>query len=252
MMDFTGKQVIVTGANRSIGRCIALKFAELGANVVISYRSDRDGADETLRLLKQYSNIAAAFYADFSEQENVKHFFEEAIQFLGGVDILINNAGMSCRERTFELGAEKMQQVFQINSIAPLYLAQLCAKQMQTAEVRGSIVNISSIAGLMTMSKGIGYAASKAAMNKWTQNMALDLAPDGIRVNAVAPGVIAAGMNQDTATTNPELWRSIHEKIPLGRTGKPEDICAAVLFLASANSAFITGQVLTVDGGHSL
>lgn len=251
-MDFKNKKIIVTGANRSIGQKIALSFAQQGANMVISYRNDPNGAEETVQAVNAMGQNAKAIYADFSKMDNVAIFAEQAIEHLDGVDILINNAGMLCRETFFELSPEKMQQVFQVNAISPLYLSQLCAKSMTERKKEGCIINISSIAGTFTFPKGIGYGSSKAALNKWTKNAALDLAKYGIRVNTVAPGVIEAGMNQDTAISNPELWESHIGSIPLQRPGTPSDIANMVLFLASEKASWITGKVFEVDGGHIL
>ncbi|MCE0721721.1 MULTISPECIES: SDR family NAD(P)-dependent oxidoreductase [Legionella] len=251
-MDFKEKKVIVTGANRSIGQRIAISFAEQGADVVISYRSDAKGAEETVQAIKAMGRNAKAFYADFSKMEHVATFAEQAIEYLGCVDTLVNNAGMLCRETIFELPPEKMQHVFQVNAVSPLYLTQLCAKNMMERENKGCILNISSISGIMTMAKGIGYGASKAALNKWSKHAALDLAQYGIRVNTIAPGVIEAGMNEDTASSNPELWQYYVNNIPLQRPGTPDDIAHMVLFLASEKANWITGKIIAVDGGHVL
>ncbi|MCL9683970.1 SDR family NAD(P)-dependent oxidoreductase [Legionella maioricensis] len=251
-MEFKDKKVIVTGANRSIGRKIAQNFAEQGADLVISYRSDAKGAEETIKAIKDTGRVAEAFYADFSQMEQVAFFAKQAIDYLGHVDILINNAGMLCRETLFELSPEKMQQVFQVNTISPLYLTQICSQNMIENKIAGSIINISSISGNVTMPKGIGYGASKAALNKWTKHAALNLAQYGIRVNVVAPGVIEAGMNEDTAISNPELWEYYISNIPLNRPGKPEDIANFVSFLASKKADWITGKVFEIDGGHAI
>ncbi len=251
-MEFKDKKVIVTGANRSIGQKIAQNFAEQGADVVISYRSDAKGAQETIKTIKDTGQAAEAFHADFTQMEEVALFAKKAIDYLGHVDILINNAGMLCRETLFELSPEKMQQVFQVNTISPLYLTQLCSQNMIDNKIAGSIINISSISGNITMPKGIGYGASKAALNKWTKHAALNLAAYEIRINVVAPGVIEAGMNEDTAENNPELWEYYLSSIPLNRPGKPADIANFVLFLASNKAQWITGKIFEVDGGHAI
>ena len=251
-MPFTNQKVIVTGANRSMGKKMALMFAENGADVVISYHSDPEGAQETLAAIQSTGRKAHAIQADFSNMNHVATFAEKAIAQLGHVDILINNAATNYRETLFECTPEDMQRVFQTNSVSPLYLLQLCAKNMVENNKKGCIINISSIAATTTMPHAIVYAASKAAMNKWTQNAALDTAKHGIRVNTIAPGVIASGMNQDTATNNPALWQKYTQSIPLKRTGTPDDIANMALFLASHKADWITGQVFEVDGGHAL
>lgn len=253
-MKFKGQKVIVTGANRSMGQQMAVDFAKEGADVVISYRSSPEGAAETVDMIKADCGNAIALHADFSRMENVQSFATEALAHLGGVDILINNAGMLCRERLFDLSPEKMQAVFQVNTVSPLYLSQLCAKNMVENKCQGCIINISSVSATTTATngRGVGYAASKAAMNKWTENTALDLADHGIRVNTIAPGVIEAGMNENTVNTDPELWNYYLSKIPLKRTGTPKDIANMALFLASDEGGWITGKIFEVDGGHAL
>lgn len=251
-MKFKDKKVIVTGANRSIGRKIAVDFAAEGADVLISYRSDKAGADETVEMIEARGRRAWSLHADFSTIEHVKDFSRQAIEHLEQIDILINNASMLSRETIFEISPELMQLVFQVNTISPLYLSKLIANHMINTTTKGCIINISSIAATTTMSKSIAYASSKAAMNKWTQNAALNLAERGIRVNAIAPGVIQSGMNQDTATTDPELWRYYQENIPLKRTGTPADIANMALFISSDDASWITGKIFEVDGGHVL
>jgi NAD(P)-dependent dehydrogenase (short-subunit alcohol dehydrogenase family) len=235
-----------------MGRKMAIDFAKEGAGIVISYRSKKEEALETVQIIKSNGGDAIALPADFSTMEDVHSFAITAIAHLGNVDILINNAGMLCRETLFELSPEKMQTVLQVNTISPLYLSQLCAKDMIEKKIKGCILNISSIAATTTMPKGVGYAASKAAMNKWTQNIALNLAEHGIRVNAIAPGVIQSGMNEDTEKSNPELWNYYINNIPLKRPGSSADISNMALFLASDEASWITGKIFEVDGGHVL
>ena len=197
-MSFQNKKLIVTGAGRSIGRQIALSLAEQGADVVISYQSNAQGAQSVVDEMADFGIQAHALQADFSDPQQVEAFAEEAIARLGHVDHLVNNAGLLSRERLFELTPQAFERVMQVNVLAPWQLLQLTAKHMVSQGIRGSIVNVSSIAASLTFPKGMAYAASKAALNKITQSAALDLSEHGIRVIAVAPGVIEAGMNQDT------------------------------------------------------
>lgn len=251
-MKFTGKKAIITGANRSIGRAIAIALAKQGADIVISYRSDETGAIATIKEIQKQGRDATCFYADFSKFENVAAFVENAIACLGQIDILVNNAAMLSREQFFDLSPERMVNVLQVNTVATFYLLQLCAKNMVNNDIKGSIVNISSIAGSSTFPRGIAYASSKAAVNKLTQNSALELAKYGIRVNAISPGVIESGMNEETAQSNPKLWKEYHSKIPLMRAGTPTDISNAALFLLSDNANWVTGKIFEIDGGHVL
>lgn len=250
-MLFKNKKVIVTGAGQSIGRKIAEQFANEGADVLISYRSNESGAQEVVRAIKKLGVRGFSLAADFSQIGATEHFFKAALDLLGSVDILINNAGMLSRETLLTFEAPALQTVYQVNTLAPLILTQHCAQHMIKNNVSGAIVNISSISGKVTMKKGIGYASSKAALNKWTENAAIDLAPYGIRVNAVAPGVVESGMNATTKVDNPDLWQYYEERIPLGKMGAPSDIAPLVLFLASHQANWITGKIFDVDGGHA-
>lgn len=245
-----GKKAIVTGANRSIGQSIALNLGNQGADVVISYHNDQQGAEETVKKLQEKGVKAACFYTDFSEPNAAILFSEKAFNFLNTVDILINNAAMLSREQFFDLSAEKLATVFQVNVISPFSLAQACAKQMRDNKIQGVIINISSIASIGTYSRGCGYAASKAALNKLTKNMSLELGQYGIRVNAIAPGVIEAGMNATTKKEDPKRWSMYLEQIPLHRIGSPSDISHMVSFLVSEEASWITGKIFEVDGGH--
>ena len=251
-MTLLATKAIVTGASGSIGRSMALALAQAGADVVISYRSDQQGADETVDSIKSTGKNAWALQADFSSMQGVDSFAQKALAHLGKVDVLINNAAMLCRETFLELSPATMQQAFQVNTLSPLHLSQICVQNMMSNAIKGCVLNISSIAASATFPHSIGYAATKAAINKWTKNAALDLAQYGIRVNAIAPGVIESGMNEGTAQENPELWQNLLKGIPLGRTGRPKDIANMVLFLISKEAEWITGKVFEVDGGHIL
>ncbi|MCF6766235.1 glucose 1-dehydrogenase [Thiotrichales bacterium 19S3-7] len=251
-MKFKNKKVIITGASKGIGQNLAFSFAKEGAELVMSYCSNKKSAIETVDIINSCGGKSRAFQADFSDVKSVKTFVQKALNQLGNIDIVINNAAMLARENIFELSLDKMQKVFQVNTISPLYLSQLCLENMIKEQNKGCIINISSIAATVTAQHGIGYAASKAAMNKWTKNAALNLAEYGIRVNAIAPGVIKSGMNETTENSNPKLWQYYLSNIPLKRAGMPVDISNMALFLASDEASWITGKIFEVDGGHVL
>lgn len=252
-MDFLNKKVIVTGAARSMGQDMAIAFAKQGADVAISYHHNQTGAEQTVAAIQSAGRRAQAFCADFSDIENVSLFAEQAISFLDGVDILVNNAGVILRGSVLSISHQQLQHAFQINTIAPLFLLQFCAKHMIEHHNSGCAINITSISSCITVPERIGYATSKAAIDKWTRSAASDLAEYGIRVNAVSPGVVGSGMNQDTITTDPTRWAELQRRIPLGRAGVANDITQMVLFLASNQKAsWVTGQVFVVDGGRSI
>ena len=243
-MRLKGKKVIVTGANRSIGKAIALLFAKEGAELVISYRSDKKGAEETVLCIQKASGIAKALHADFSTHDNVEQFYRESINVLGQVDILVNNAAGYNTLGFFELKPQDFEQLLQVTLITPFFLSQLVAKGMIQKQTGGNIINISSISGTRPILNRVAHASGKAALNMLTQTMALELAQHRIRVNAIAPGYTPY---EEGSKTDPAL-----KDIPLRRAGLPSDQASTALFLATEESSWITGQILTVDGGHSI
>jgi len=243
-MRLKDKKIIVTGANRSIGRAIALLFAKEGAEIIISYRSDKKGAEETVHAIKRTNGMATALHADFSTYGGVEQFYLESVHVLGQVDVLVNNAAGYNTLGFFALKPEDFQQLLQVTLLTPFLLSQLVAKGMVQKQTGGNIINISSISGTRPTLNRIAHASGKAALNMLTQSMALELAPYRIRVNAIAPGYTPY---EDSSDPDPAL-----KDIPLGRIGLPKDHASAALFLATEESSWITGQILTVDGGHSV
>lgn len=240
-MKLLGKKAIVTGANRSIGKAIAITFAKEGADVVISYRSDEKGAKETTNAIEQLGRLGIGFFADFSQTEGVRHFFHQALDYLGCVDILVNNAGGYDTSSFLDLDIDKFESVLRISLSAPMLLTQLVAQNMIQEDIKGAIINISSISGNRPFSNRVAHSTAKAGLNMLTQSTALELAQYNIRVNAIAPGA-----------TSYENEVQNDDKIPLKRRGIPIDLALAALYLASEESSWITGQIMTIDGGQSL
>lgn len=243
-MKLKGKKAIVTGANRSIGKAIAELFAKEGAEIIMSYRSDKKGAEETVREIQKNEGIAKALHADFSTYEGIEKFYQESVHVLGRVDILVNNAAGYNTLDFFELKTQDFEQLLQVSLMTPFFLSQLAAKGMVQGQVAGNIINISSISGSRPSLNRVAHASGKAALNMLTQCMALELARHRIRVNAIAPGYTPY---EESSGRDPYV-----EEIPLGRPGEPKDQASAALFLATDESSWITGQILTVDGGHSV
>jgi NAD(P)-dependent dehydrogenase (short-subunit alcohol dehydrogenase family) len=241
-MRLLGKKTIVTGANRSIGKAIALAFAKEGADVVISYRSDQTGALEVADEIKKLGRQAEAIFADFSIASGVDQFFDLAVDFLGEIDVLVNNAAAYNTDSFLDLLAADFEALLKINVTAPMILSQSAARYMISKQVQGSIINISSISGNRPYPNRAALASSKAALNMLTQCTALDLALYRIRVNGIAPG--STPYNEDS--------QAPCSYIPLGRTGKADDHAKVAIFLASDESSWMTGQILSVDGGQSL
>ena len=243
-MRLEGKKVIVTGASRSIGKAITLLFAKEGAELVISYRSDKKGAEETVQYIQKASGTVKALRADFSTHIGVEQFYRESINVLGHVDILVNNAGGYNTLGFFELNLQDFEQLLQVTLMSPFFLSQLVAKGMVQKQTGGNIINISSISGTRPTLNRVAHASGKAALNMLTQTMALELAQHRIRVNAIAPGYTPY---EESSEFDPAL-----KDIPLGRVGLPSDQASTALFLATEESSWMTGQILTVDGGHSI
>jgi NAD(P)-dependent dehydrogenase (short-subunit alcohol dehydrogenase family) len=240
------KKAIITGANRSIGKGIALAFAEQGADVVISYRSDEKGANSVIEIIqKKYGCLGKSLYADFSETSNVECFFESALDFLGDIDILVNNAAGYSTTPFLDLTIEEFERLLKIGLSTSMLLTQLAAKHMIKKEISGTIVNISSISGNRPYTNRVAHSTAKAALNMLTQSTALELAPYNIRVNAIAPGTTP----YDESTIHDH---SVRMSIPLKRAGTPRDVANAAVYLASEDASWITGQILTMDGGQSL
>jgi len=243
-MRLKRKKAIVTGANRSIGKAISLLFAKEGAELVISYRSDKKGAEETVDCIQQAGGNASALYADFSTYEGVEQFYRECVHVLGQVDILVNNAGGYNTLGFFKLTPQDFEQLLQVTLMTPFFLSQLVAKGMVQKQTGGNIINISSISGTRPTLNRVAHASGKAALNMLTQTMALELAQHGIRVNAIAPGYTPY---EESSEFDPAI-----KDIPLGRAGLPTDQASTALFLATEESSWMTGQILTVDGGQSI
>lgn len=242
-MKLLNKKVIVTGANRSIGQAIAMNFAREGADVFLSYRSDEEGARQTVNAIEKIGRQAKAFYADFLKLNEVENFYREAVAFLGSVDILVNNAAGYSTKGFFEVDIDEFEKLLKIGVTAPLLLTQLAAGHMIENGIEGNIINISAISGERPYLNRTAQSTVKAALNMLTKSSALELAQYKIRVNAVSPGV---------TPYEREGSEFLASKIPLKRVGSPEDQAAAVLFLASDESSWMTGQIMTIDGGQSL
>ncbi len=251
-MRLEGKKAIVTGASQSIGQAIAIALAKEGADVAFSFRSNEEGANRTLEAIKKTGRKGLALHADFLEDGQCESFIQSSLDFLGQVDILVNNAGSALRSSIFDISSDDFIRIININAAIPLRLSQLAVKHMVEKKIPGSIINISSIAGLRGIKERLGYCSSKACLNMVTESSALDLAGKKIRVNAIAPGYIAAGMNEERATQRSKEWDEIVKTIPLGRGGTPEDIASTAVFLASDESSWITGTVIALDGGSTV
>lgn len=242
------KTVIVTGASRGIGACIAKEFAKNGYNVVLNYFKSEEKAKEVSKEIESLGARVLLSKADVSDPAQVQTMVEEAIKVFGNVDVLVNNAGISISGLLIDMTNEQIQNLVSTNLVSQIVCAREVAKHMIGCQ-SGRIVNVSSIWGVVGGSDETVYSATKAGIIGFTKALAKELGLSNITVNAVAPGAIETDMMKcyDAETKN-----QIAEETTLGRIGKPVDIAKAVLFLASDDASYITGQVLRVDGGWNI
>lgn len=253
MLKLNNKKAIVTGASSGIGQAIAVALAKEGCDVVITYHHNQAGANHTVSEIQALGRKALALSANMAVLADLERLMEDAITFLKGVDILVNNAGTLTRHASFlEISPENLDQVLAVNLKAPFILTQKAALQMQKQGVTGNIINISSISAEVTTAGLTHYDCSKAGVHRLTKATALALAPYGIRVNAIAPGIIPTHINEAQRREHPDAWTERISHIPLGRCGSPQDIAQMAVVLASSDSDWITGSIITVDGGSSL
>ncbi len=245
MKRFEGKTVVVTGGGRGIGRAVAVAFAREGANVVINYAGREDAANETKALCEQTGAKAICVKGDVSKEEDCKRLFEETRATFGEVSILVNNAGITRDKLLIGLSEEDFMSVLEVNLKGTYLCTKLAVKDMMKKRC-GRIINLSSVVGVHGNAGQSNYAASKAGVIGFTKSVAKEFASRGITVNAVAPGMIETDM---TDAIPEAMHEAMLQQIPLKRIGNPEDIANGVLFLASEEASYITGQVLTIDGG---
>ena len=243
-----GQVALVTGASRGLGRAIALELGRLGANVCVNYYGNEVRANEVVEQLTNQGRQAVAVAADVSKADSVTHLFNEATNRLGAVNILVNNAGITRDNLLLRLSEDDWDNVLDTN----LKSAYLCCKAAVRTMMRarsGCIVNIASVVALGGNPGQANYTAAKGGLIALSKTLAKELGSRNIRVNVVAPGFVETDM---TADLSQEALKSLTERIILGRLGTPADIAAVVGFLCTPAAQYITGQVLSVDGGLSL
>lgn len=245
-MSLNGKTALVTGASRGIGRAIALRLAEDGANVAVIYAGSADKAEAVVNEITALGVNAKAYRCNVADSDAVNETVKAVTNDLGKIDILVNNAGITRDGLMLRMKDEDFDAVLDTNLKGAFNMIRACYSGF-IRKKSGRIINISSVSGIMGNAGQANYSASKAGVIGLTKSVARELASRGITCNAVAPGFIQTDMTENLGDNNPLL-----NSIPLGRMGKPEDIAAAVAFLASDSAAYITGEVLKVDGGLAI
>lgn len=244
-MMLSGKTAVITGASRGIGRAVAIRMAQLGAQVVINYNGAEERAKEVEEEITAAGGKACIYQCNVADFKACESFVKEVVAKFGRIDILVNNAGITKDGLLMSMSEEDFDKVIQVNLKGAFHMIRFVSRQMLKQRY-GRIVNMASVVGISGNAGQANYAASKAGVIGLTKSAAKELAPRGITVNAIAPGYICTEM---TGQLKEEVRAEIASRIPLGTLGEPEQVAYAAAFLASDQAAYITGQVLQVDGG---
>ncbi len=249
MGKLAGKRVVVTGGGQGLGLAIVRQLIQEGCHLAIHYHTSRDGAEELVAEATNAKLKAQAFQADLTDEASVKTFVASAGEFLGGIDVLINNAGdLVARRSLDEIDVAFWDKVMNINLTSMMLVTRECVPYL-CKNSASSIVNLASLAGRKGGHAGsLCYSTAKGATLTWTRSLAAELGSHGIRVNAVAPGLMLGTRFHDTHTTKESAEKTV-AGIPLGRAGDPDDVARPVVFLASEFDGFITGATLDINGG---
>lgn len=237
--------VIVTGASRGIGKACALAFGKSGANVIINYTRSKEKAEELCEYISKLGGRALPFCANVADRKAVDEMIAFAHSNFGSISILVNNAGIAEQIMFCDITEEKWDRMFAVD-VKGVYNCIQAALPDMIHNKSGRIINISSMWGITGASCEVHYSAAKAAVIGMTKALAKELGPSGITVNAIAPGVISTEMNGNISE---EIMSELKEETPIGRIGTPEDIAETAIFLASPKASFITGEVISVNGG---
>ncbi len=253
-LQLEGKVALVTGAARGIGRGIALTLAQEGARVAVNYVNRADAAEEVVRIIREAGGEALAIQADVGRYDDAERLVAATLEQFGRIDILVNNAGIVSRKPILEVPLEEWGRVVHTNFYGCFHCSRLVGQHMVARGGGGKIVNISSIHGRVAKANMGPYCSTKAAIDMFSKQLAVELAPHRINVNVVASGTITTDINIPLyKSTRPEdigLRQAVLKRVPWGVIGDPEDIGRAVAFLASDAARYITGAVLYVDGGY--
>ena len=246
----SGKVAIVTGGDTGIGRAICVAMAQEGASVVVDYRGDATPANELLREIQGFGGSACAVEADISQPPQVQSLVDSAVERYGGLDIMVNNAGTEEEHPFLEMPLDVYRRIIDVDLTGTWLCTQTAAKQMAQQKRGGRIINISSIHEEVSMPKNAPYCAAKAGIRMLTRTLSIELAPYAITINNVCPGAIDTPMDRNVKR-DPKKMEALLAEIPMRRMGKPEEVAAMCVYLASESASYVTGASLFIDGGMS-
>jgi len=247
MSDLKGKVAVVTGASKGIGVAVAKSLAAAGASVVVNYASSREGADKVVAEIAAEGGKAVAVHGDVSKPADVQRLFAETKKAFGGVDVLVNNAGVYRFGALEDVTEQEYRRQFDINVLGTILATQEAAKYI--GPNGGSVINMGSVASEKGLPQSVVYSATKGAVDTITQVLANELAPRKIRVNVIAPGGVETEGTHSIGIMGSDMETQMIAQTPLGRLGQPDDIAKVALFLASDQSGWMTGERITVSGG---
>lgn len=249
MGKLEGKVALITGSDSGIGQASAIAFAKEGANVVITYHTDEEGAQETLQKIEAAGRKGLVMQVDISEEKEVEQMFDRAAKEFGKVNILVNNAAINGQGyKVAEMPTEKWDKAIKTNLYGTFFCTRRFIQDLRKQKEKGKIINVSSVHEEIPAPGTAEYCASKGAVRNFTRVLALELAEEGINVNNIAPGMILTPMNQE-AVDDKEKRDDQVQHIPMKRAGKPGEIAKLAVFLASSDSDYVTGSTYAMDGG---
>ena len=243
-----GRKVLVTGSSKGIGRGIAVRLAEEGADVVINYNTDPQGAEQALAQVQALGRRGAVLKANLGAVQDVRALIAAASEALGGLDVLINNAGIERHAAFVDVTEQDYDDVLNVNLKGVFFATQAFVQQCLARGVGGKVINISSVHEDLAFPNFAAYCASKGGLRMLTRTLAVELGPLGITINNIAPGAIETPINTKLLN-DPAKLAALQAQIPLGRLGQPRDVAGLAVFLASSDSDYITGSTYLVDGG---
>jgi len=247
-MKLSGHTALVTGSDQGIGQAIALRLAQEGADVVVNYRKNREGADDTCGQIQKLGRRTAAIQADVGQVADAQRVVTDAISAIGSIDILVNNAGIEKNAGFLDVTEPDYRAVVDVNMTGPFFSTQAFARHRRDSNGSGKVINISSVHEELPFPHFTAYCMSKGGLKMMTRNLSIELAPLKITINNIAPGAIETPINRKLLS-DPKLLDPLLGNIPLHRLGQPTDVAGVAAFLASSDADYITGTTVFIDGG---